>query len=221
MFYCFLGQQAQLQQDPNDPTKWQVVPTNVPTPSTPISSLSPTQPHTIIEQVNPGRRLRRVACTCHNCRDIEGRQVLTSNKKYPRLEFNAVMSAKKHLSLLKSLGTVLTFNSCTKCVGSPGNIHSSTPDCHPSFPEHGCRHWSMTSPLKVALIRSLRGSLMCLAYCFNKLPMAVCTTRHWQTSSRPMQELNVWTVALKQLDGAPHLHSTTVFFSHSSLIQIG
>ena len=24
-----------------------------------------------------------------------------------------------------------TFNSCTKCVGSPGKIHDHMPDCHP------------------------------------------------------------------------------------------
>ena len=28
-------------------------------------------------------------------------------------------------------GTVRTFNSCTKCVGSPGIIHIRIPDCNP------------------------------------------------------------------------------------------
>lgn len=52
-----------IQQDPNDPTKWQVVqnPSNPP--------LSPTEQGI----AQPGRRLRRVACTCPNCKDNEGR----------------------------------------------------------------------------------------------------------------------------------------------------
>ena len=36
--------------------------------------------------------------------------------------------------------------------------------------------------------------MMCLAYLFGMLSMGVCTTRHWQTSGRLVQELNVWTV---------------------------
>ncbi|KAK6166934.1 hypothetical protein SNE40_023530 [Patella caerulea] len=52
-----------LQQDPNDPNKWQVVTTQS-TATTP-GALSPTQ--TTGEPVTPGRRLRRVACTCPNC----------------------------------------------------------------------------------------------------------------------------------------------------------
>ena len=35
------------------------------------------------------------------------------------------------------------------------------------------------------------GSLMCLAYFFD---MGVCTTRHWQTSGRLVQQFNVCTV---------------------------
>lgn len=54
-----------IQQDPNDPTKWQVVQT----PSNP--ALSPTEQGI----AQPGRRLRRVACTCPNCKDNEGRSV--------------------------------------------------------------------------------------------------------------------------------------------------
>ena len=52
----------------------------------------------------------------------------------------------------------------------------------------------MTSQLKVALIRKLRGSLMYLAYFFDMSSLGVCTTRHWQTSTRLVQELNVYTV---------------------------
>ena len=37
----------------------------------------------------------------------------------------------------------------------------------------------------------LRGSLMYLAYSLDMLSMYACTIRHWQTSSRLVQELNV------------------------------
>ena len=33
--------------------------------------------------------------------------------------------------------TVPTFNSCTKCSGSPGILHDRTPDCH-TFSRYGC-----------------------------------------------------------------------------------
>ena len=59
----------------------------------------------------------------------------------------------------------------------------------------GMAAW-MTSQLNIALNRKLHGSLMCLAYFFDKLSMGVCTTRYWQTSGRLVQELYVRTVAL-------------------------
>ena len=52
----------------------------------------------------------------------------------------------------------------------------------------------MTSQLKVALICKLYWSLMCLDYFFDMLYLGVCTTRHWQTSGRLVQELNECTV---------------------------
>ena len=47
------------------------------------------------------------------------------------------------------LSTVMTLNSCTKCVGSTGRIHDCTPDCHPVS-----RAWLtwMTSQLNAALM---------------------------------------------------------------------
>ena len=51
------------------------------------------------------------------------------------------------------------FNSCTNWFDITGKIHNSTPDCH-------LVSWSLTSQLRVALMRMLRGSLMCLAYFF-------------------------------------------------------
>ena len=54
----------------------------------------------------------------------------------------------------------------------------------------------------VALVCKLRGSLMCLTF-FDMLSMGFCTTRHWQTSGRIVQELNVPT-----LGGENHRLST-------------
>ena len=51
----------------------------------------------------------------------------------------------------------------------------------------------MTSQLNVALARKLRGSLEFLACIFDVLAMGVFTTRHWMTSGRLVQELNVCT----------------------------
>ena len=59
------------------------------------------------------------------------------------------------------------------------------------FPWHGCMY---DLQLNVALVRKLRGSLKCLAYFLDMSFMVVCTTRHWQTSGRLVQELNVCTV---------------------------
>ena len=62
--------------------------------------------------------------------------------------------------------TVPTFDSCTKCMGSPGIINDHTSDYHPVS-------WArMTLQLNEALVRKLRGSLMCLA-CFDMLSISV------------------------------------------------
>ena len=85
--------------------------------------------------------------------------------------------------------TVPTFNYCTKCMGMTGIIHDLTPDCHSVS-----KAWisaCMTSQLRVALIRKIRDSSICLAYSFDMLSMGLCTTRHYQTSGRLVQELNV------------------------------
>lgn len=77
LFFCkFIaaapnGQQVPIQPDPNDMTKWQVVQTTQGNQVT----LSPTQQQvTVIDTGQQGtRRLRRVACTCPNCKENEGR----------------------------------------------------------------------------------------------------------------------------------------------------
>ena len=78
--------------------------------------------------------------------------------------------------------TVLTFNSCTKCVGMPGIKHDRTPGCHPVS--------RMTSHLIAALIRKF-------AYFFDMFSMGVCTTRYCKTYGRLLQELDVCTVMPK------------------------
>ena len=40
--------------------------------------------------------------------------------------------------------TVQTFNSCTKCVGSPGMIHDRMSDCHPVSWSIGCMDYLTT-----------------------------------------------------------------------------
>ena len=64
-------------------------------------------------------------------------------------------------------------------------LHTRLP---PSF--LGMDVW-MTSQLNVAMIRKLRGSLMYVAYVLDVFSMSVCTTGHWKTSGRLVQELNV------------------------------
>ena len=58
----------------------------------------------------------------------------------------------------------------------------------------------MTSQLNVTLNRKLRGSLVCLAHVFDMLIMGICTARHWQTSGRLVQELNVCTVGAQAVN---------------------
>ena len=79
--------------------------------------------------------------------------------------------------------TIQTFNSCTKW---PGNNKRHMPDCPPVSR-------ALMRP-QVALIRKLQGPLMCLAYFFDMSSLGICTTRHWQTSSRLVEKLNVCTV---------------------------
>lgn len=67
------GQQIPIQQDPSDPSKWQLVPTsqtvtplNIPNLTSPSSQGSADTP-------SSGKRLRRVACTCPNCQNNENK----------------------------------------------------------------------------------------------------------------------------------------------------
>ena len=73
----------QLQQDPNDPSKWQIVatPTNVQVQNT-IPSFTSNDTGTTASDGSAPRKLRRVACTCPNCRDGEGRNSETKKKQH-------------------------------------------------------------------------------------------------------------------------------------------
>ena len=89
---------------------------------------------------------------------------------------------------------VTAFNSFQHYMpGKPG--HHTRP--HALLPPSslGMDAWT-TIQMKVALIHKLRWPLLCLAY-FDMLSMCACTTRHWQTSGRLVQESNVCTVAIK------------------------
>ncbi|XP_074594089.1 uncharacterized protein LOC141849603 [Brevipalpus obovatus] len=87
----------QLQQDPNDPTKWQIVSASPAlqasgsntasfTSSGDTNSGTPTNETTATSNsgsgTGTGRKMRRVACTCPNCRDGEGRNSETKKKQH-------------------------------------------------------------------------------------------------------------------------------------------
>ena len=77
------------------------------------------------------------------------------------------------------LPKVPKFNSCTKCLGSPGNIrpHAWLPHSILSMDV-----WA-TSQLNVALIRKLRGSLICMS-CFLTCHLLLCVQP--STGRRPV-----------------------------------
>ena len=89
--------------------------------------------------------------------------------------------------------TVQAFNSCTKYMGSPGIIHNRMPDCHPVS-----WTWMIPQVLDLKNERSLYLQTMCvidvLGLLFWHVFHGVCTARHWQTSIRLVQGLNVYTV---------------------------
>ena len=86
----------------------------------------------------------------------------------------------------------------------------------PSF--LGMDAW-MTSQLNVALIRKLRGSLMCLVYVFDMLCRGICTTRHWRPSGRLVQELYVSTVCeSKTITYGKELVAVLVFSTGTTLL---
>ena len=107
---------------------------------------------------------------------------------------------------LKHTVTVPASNSCTKCVGSPSIIHEHTHDCHPvswacmhEWPHNWTYLW-FASYVGHCCIVLYWPSLTkqkwhyCLSYTIDLLFVVVCTTRHWHTSGRLVQELNVCTV---------------------------
>ncbi|XP_060064167.1 transcription factor Sp4-like [Ylistrum balloti] len=74
----------QIQQDPNDPTKWQVVQTSQGAAVTLSPSQVSQQGVSVLgeQSVTSNRRLRRVACTCPNCTDNEGRTGENKKKQH-------------------------------------------------------------------------------------------------------------------------------------------
>ena len=94
-------------------------------------------------------------------------------------------------STLNGVITVPTLKSFTKMREQ--TVHDARPHAR-SPTSFLCMDAWRTSQLNVAYIRMLRGSLMCLAYLFGISFIDVCTTRHWQTSGRLVQELNACTI---------------------------
>ena len=75
--------------------------------------------------------------------------------------------------------------------GQPGHNTQPHARLQPSF--QGIDAW-ITSELNEALVFKLRVSFMSLSDIFDIPSIGVFTTRHWQTSGRLVQELNVCTV---------------------------
>ncbi|KAH9488949.1 Subtilisin-like protease 3 [Bulinus truncatus] len=80
---------ARLQQDPNDPTAWQLVnnaPQNTSSVSVATPSLNISTPTSTVssgsETVITGKRVRRVACTCPNCTSTEKHQGENKKKQH-------------------------------------------------------------------------------------------------------------------------------------------
>ena len=93
-------------------------------------------------------------------------------------------------TLTKPSSTVPIFKSYTKCTGSPGIIHDRTHDCHQVS-------WAWIHDDLTAACSSdsqAMGAIDVLGLFFDMLSMDVCTTRHWHTSGRLVQELNVCSV---------------------------
>ena len=94
--------------------------------------------------------------------------------------------------------TVPTFNSCTKCVGSPGIIHNRTSDWHPVS-------WTWMIGLPQNWSEILLASYVghwCAWIIFWHVIHGFCTNRHRKTSGQLVQELNVSSV---------HCHNPTIF----------
>ena len=53
-----------------------------------------------------------------------------SSARGPEVAHKNTCGACVHMHQGKMDTTVPIFNSCTKCLGSPGIIHNRTPDCH-------------------------------------------------------------------------------------------
>ena len=76
-----------------------------------------------------------------------------------------------------------TYSAGTKCLGI---IHDRTPACH-QFPGHGCTD-GLTTERDLDSQATLAIDVFGLY--FEMLSTGVCTTRHWQTTGRLVQELN-------------------------------
>ena len=122
-------------------------------PSTPISHVSSgLKPHSVV---------RSSLHPCPDNRVAIGRAVVY----YARAAhvFFAEIKCRHCRCFHRSLTTVLAFNNCTRCVGSPGIKHDCTPDCHPDFWTWRPPQVPASQPISASICKLLE-SLMCLAY---------------------------------------------------------
>ena len=96
---------------------------------------------------------------------------------------------RRSASYWSASSTVPAFNSCTKYQGI---IHDRTPACHQCH-GHGCTD-SLTTERDFDSQASLAIDVFGLY--FEIVSTGDCTTRHWQTTGRVVQELNVCTVLM-------------------------
>ena len=90
--------------------------------------------------------------------------------------------------------TVPTFNSCTKCEGILAEYTTACPIANQfSGSGHGCMHDLTTEH---SFDSQVTWVIHVLGLLFDILSMDVCTTRHYRTSGRLVQELDVCTVEL-------------------------
>ena len=75
--------------------------------------------------------------------------------------------------------------------GQPGHKNDRTPNCH-QFPGRGGMEDLATES---SFDWQATGIIAMLGLFLDMLSMVVCTTRHWQTSGRLVQELNICTVS--------------------------
>ena len=77
-------------------------------------------------------------------------------------------------------------------MGSPWTEYTATHPIATQFPGHGCIY-DLTTEL--SFDSQATWVIDVFGFLFDMIFISVCTTRHWQTSGRMVQKLNICTVA--------------------------